>query len=99
MKIPVFTGASAALITPFKNGGVDYGALEKILQRQMCAGSEAVTVCATTGEAPTLSREEYISVLSFVRELTYGKCKVIAGSGANNTKEASVSRAPTISTV
>lgn len=86
MKIPIFTGASAALITPFKDGKIDYESIEKIIDKQICAGSEAVTVCGTTGETSTLTKEEYISVLSFVKDLVGTNCKIIAGSGTNDTK-------------
>ena len=86
MKTPIFTGASAAIITPFKNGHVDYDSFEKLIHMQIEAKSEAVTVCGTTGEASTLSLKEYIDVLTFAKKTSDGKCKIIAGSGTNSTK-------------
>lgn len=85
MKIPIFTGASAALITPFFDNKVDYLSLENLIERQIAAKSEAITVCGTTGEASTLSEKEYISVLKFAVDRAAGRCKVIAGSGTNST--------------
>ena len=62
MKKPVFTGACTALVTPFSNGKVDYSMLRKLLHRQMAAGIHAVVLCGTTGEAPTLTDEEKLTI-------------------------------------
>ena len=68
MKKPVFTGACTALVTPFSNGKVDYSMLRKLLQRQMAAGIHAVVLCGTTGEAPTLTDEEKLTIFQQAKE-------------------------------
>lgn len=88
MKTPVFTGSSAAIVTPFKNGRIDYESFENLLRDQIEAGSEAVTVCGTTGEGATLTPDEYVSILKFAKDTLGTKSKVIAGSGTNNTATA-----------
>lgn len=55
MKKPLFTGVCTALVTPFLGNAVNYPLLELLLGRQIAAGIEAVVLCGTTGESPTLS--------------------------------------------
>ena len=57
MKKPIFTGVCTALVTPFLDGRVNYPMMEMLLKRQIDAGIQAVVVCGTTGESPTLSDE------------------------------------------
>lgn len=87
MKKPVFEGSSAAIVTPFRSGRIDFDALEKIIETQKIAGSSAITVCGTTGESSALSREEKLEAIRFVKERA-GAIPVIAGAGSNFTAEA-----------
>ena len=88
MKTPLFTGACTALVTPFQNGKVNYAMLETLLQRQMDAGIGAVVLCGTTGESPTLSNQEKISIFRHAKEYCGKGCTIIAGSGSNSTQQA-----------
>ncbi|MDR2345845.1 MAG: 4-hydroxy-tetrahydrodipicolinate synthase [Planctomycetaceae bacterium] len=83
-----FAGLSVAIITPFKNGVVDYESLEKQVQFQIEAGTTALVPVGTTGESPTLSYEEHKGVINSVVKASNGKIKVIAGTGSNSTDEA-----------
>ncbi len=83
-----FSGLSVALVTPFKNGEVDYDALQTQVEFQIQAGTTAVVPAGTTGESPTLSFDEHERVLQAVIEAAAGKIKVLAGTGANSTQEA-----------
>ena len=85
MKDPLFTGACTALVTPFLDGQVNYPMMEQLLRRQMDAGIEAVVICGTTGEAPTLSDAEKLELFSRAKHYTGGICKIIAGTGSNST--------------
>lgn len=88
MKKPVFTGVCTALVTPFLDGRVNYPMMEQLLRRQMEAGIEAVVVCGTTGESPTLSDDEKLELLYRCKEYAGDKCKIIAGTGSNSTSHA-----------
>ena len=81
-------GCYTALITPFRNGLVDYEALTRLLQSQIDAGVAGVVPVGTTGESPTLNMEEHDKVIAFVINYCKGKCQVIAGTGGNSTAEA-----------
>ena len=86
MKTPLFTGACTALVTPFSNGKVNLSMLEKLLQRQMDAGIGAIVLCGTTGESPTLSREEKITIFRHAKDYCGNGCTIIAGTGSNSTR-------------
>lgn len=89
MKNPVFKGIGTALITPMTpEGEVDYAAMERLVQRQLDANIDALIVCATTGEAPTLKDEEHIEIIRFVASLAKGKTPIVAGTGSNYTDHA-----------
>ena len=88
MKQPVFEGVATALVTPFKNGTIDYQTLEKLLDIQLAAGIDAVVVCGTTGESAALSDQEQLALIARTIQYTAGRCKVIAGTGSNNTAHA-----------
>lgn len=89
MKNPIFKGIGTALITPMtETGAVDYAAVERLAQRQVDAGIDALIVCATTGEAPTLQDDEHIEVIRLVANIAKGKTPVIAGTGSNYTDHA-----------
>ena len=90
MKTPIFTGSCIAIITPFKDGGrkIDYDKFEKIINYQIEHKTDAVCVCGTTGEAPTLTDPEHISAVRFCCEVVGGRIPVIAGTGSNDTAHA-----------
>jgi len=83
-----FRGTITALITPFREGQVDYAALERLVEQQVAAGVDGLVPCGTTGESPTLSWEEHDRVIEFVVRTTKRRVPVIAGTGSNNTAEA-----------
>ena len=85
MKKPLFTGACTALITPFSNGKVNLSMLKKLLQRQMDAGIGTVVLCGTTGESPTLSLDEKLSIFRCAKDYCGSGCTIIAGTGSNST--------------
>lgn len=87
-KAPIFTGAATALITPFKDGAVDYKALEGLLEYQINGGIDALVICGTTGEPATLDDAEHKRVVEFAIEKVNGRVPVIAGTGSNNTQYA-----------
>lgn len=88
MKNKLFTGAATALVTPFKDGRVDYDAFEKIVEYQVSAGVETLVFCGTTGEASTLSEDEWKETASFGVNTAGGRAKVLIGCGSNNTANA-----------
>lgn len=88
MKKELFSGVCTALITPFSGEKVDYGALKDILEFQIREGVDAVAVCATTGEAPTLTDEEHLSVIAEAVKIVGKRIPVIAGTGSNYTAHA-----------
>jgi len=86
MKPPVFTGTCTALITPFQStGAIDYTAFAKQIDRQLEAGIDALCVCGTTGESAALSAEEHVKLVDYCVDYVAGRCKVLAGSGSNDT--------------
>lgn len=84
----LFTGTYTAIVTPFKNNVVDEAALEKLVKMQIKGGIDGIVPVGTTGESPTLDYEEHIRVIELVVKYAAGKVKVLAGTGANSTKEA-----------
>jgi 4-hydroxy-tetrahydrodipicolinate synthase len=84
----MFKGSMPALITPFKNGAVDFDALKRLVDWHIAQGSHGLVPVGTTGESPTLSHEEHEAVVTFVVEAAAGRIPVIAGAGSNNTVEA-----------
>lgn len=85
MKQPLFTGVCTALVTPFLDGKVNYPMMEQLLKRQMDAGIKAVVIAGTTGESPTLTDEEKITLFQRCKEYVGDRCIVIAGTGSNDT--------------
>ncbi len=84
----IFKGTCTAMITPFTEDGIDYSAFEKQIEYQISNGIQALCVLGTTGEAPTITDEEYESVAKFAYEKINGRAKFILGSGSNCTKKA-----------
>ncbi len=81
-------GSITALITPFKNGEVDYAALERLIEFQIEGGSDGILMCGTSGESPTLSYEEHEAVIEFAVKSSKKRIHIMAGTGANSTEEA-----------
>lgn len=88
MKKPLFSGACTALVTPFENGRINLPMLEKLLARQIDAGIEAVVISGTTGESPTLSDTEKLTLFRHAKEYAGDECIIIAGTGSNCTEHA-----------
>ncbi len=84
-KNTVFQGVATALITPLKDGAVDYPALEKLINWQIDEGVDALVICGTTGESSTLTDEEHRQVLEFSVKVAAGRVPMIAGTGSNDT--------------
>jgi 4-hydroxy-tetrahydrodipicolinate synthase len=83
-----FAGVSVAIVTPFRDGQVDYDALRRQVEFQVEAGVKCLCPVGTTGESPTLSHEEHERVIASVVEFVGGRIKVMPGTGSNSTAEA-----------
>ena len=83
------SGTITAMVTPFaKDGSVDYGRLQAIVEEQVAGGVEGICAVGTTGESPTLDHDEHHKVIEKTIEYANGRVKIIAGTGANSTAEA-----------
>jgi 4-hydroxy-tetrahydrodipicolinate synthase len=84
----MFTGCGTAMVTPFRlDGALDEAALIRLIHRQIEAGIDFLVPCGTTGESPTLSREEHLRVVEITVDIAKGKVPVLAGAGGYNTAE------------
>lgn len=83
----IFKGSGVALVTPFKDGRIDYEALERLIEWHIQSGTDAIISCGTTGEASTLSSVEKLSLVEFTVTKTAGRVPVIAGAGSNDTAQ------------
>jgi len=81
-------GCYTAIVTPFRNGQVDYAALKALVAAQLAGGVAGIVPVGTTGESPTLGVSEHLKVIETVIEAVAGRCHVMAGTGANSTAEA-----------
>jgi len=81
----LFVGSGVAIVTPFKNGGIDFEAFEKLIKFQLENNTDSIIVAGTTGESATMSDSEQLSAIEFVVKKVAGKVPVIAGTGSNNT--------------
>ena len=77
-----------AIVTPFKNGAIDYNKFRELIEMHVQNGTAAITVAGTTGESSTLSDEEHIDLIKRCVEFVDGRMKVIAGTGSNETDHA-----------
>ncbi|MDH3263714.1 MAG: 4-hydroxy-tetrahydrodipicolinate synthase, partial [Paracoccaceae bacterium] len=84
----MFRGSMPALVTPFRNGAVDFDALKDLVEWHIAEGSHGLVPVGTTGESPTLSHEEHEAVVEAVVKAVAKRIPVIAGTGSNNTAEA-----------
>jgi 4-hydroxy-tetrahydrodipicolinate synthase len=81
-------GAMTALVTPMRDGNVDFDALASLVEEQIAAGIDGLVAVGTTGESATLSVPEHVQVIRHMVEVARGRVPVIAGAGANATSEA-----------
>ena len=84
----MFTGSMVALVTPFKNGQVDWPSLEALVEFHLSNGTNGIVPCGTTGESATLSHAEHDQVIRTVIKAVNKRVPVIAGTGSNSTDEA-----------
>lgn len=84
----LFTGAGVAIVTPFKDGKVDFPSLGQLIDWQISQEIDAIIVCGTTGEASTLNDKEHIETVQYAVEKVNGRVPVIAGAGSNDTEHA-----------
>jgi len=84
----MFKGAITALITPFKDGEIDWPAFENLVEWQVEQGIHGLVPCGTTGESPTLSHEEHMAIVQRCVDVVKKRVPVIAGTGSNSTREA-----------
>ena len=82
----MFKGAYTALITPFKNGKVDYDKLGELIEFQIENNIDGIVICGTTGESATLTDKEKKKVIKYTVETVNGRVPVIAGTGSNDTR-------------
>ncbi len=84
----MFKGSFTALITPFRNGGVDEKSFQEFVEWQIQEGAHGVVPCGTTGESPTLSHAEHMRVTELCVEVADKRVPVVPGTGSNSTEEA-----------
>ena len=83
-----FSGVHTAIITPFRDGQVDYASLEKLIEMQIEGGVDGIVAVGTTGESPTLNVKEHTEVIKFIIKQSAKRVQVVAGTGGNSTAEA-----------
>ncbi len=81
-------GTFTAIVTPFRNGGIDVLAFEKLIEAQVAAGITGIVAVGTTGESPTLSHEEREQLIRLTIAKANKRCVVLAGTGSNSTQHA-----------
>ncbi|MBR0596541.1 4-hydroxy-tetrahydrodipicolinate synthase [Sinanaerobacter chloroacetimidivorans] len=84
----LFTGAGVAIVTPFKDGKVDFPSLGQLIDWQISQGIDAIVVCGTTGEASTLNDKEHIETVKYTVDKVNRRVPVIGGAGSNDTAHA-----------
>ncbi|MGB9474768.1 MAG: 4-hydroxy-tetrahydrodipicolinate synthase [Candidatus Udaeobacter sp.] len=84
----MFRGTFTAVVTPFRNGAIDFAAFEKLIESQIAAGISGVVAVGTTGESPTLSHEERQELIRATVATAKKRCQVLAGTGSNATQHA-----------
>ena len=81
-------GSMTALATPMRDGGVDFNALDKLIENQIAGGIQALVAVGTTGESASLTQREHIAVVKHTVKVAAGRVPVVAGAGSNSTAEA-----------
>ncbi len=82
----IFKGSAVAIVTPFKNGSINYKKLKELIEWHIEEKTDAILICGTTGEASTMSEYERKKAIKFTVELVNKRVPVIAGTGTNDTK-------------
>lgn len=88
MKKALFTGSGVALVTPVRNGKVDFDKLGELLDFHIKNSTDAIILCGTTGEAPTIPDDEHLKIFDYAAERVGGKITLIGGTGSNYTEHA-----------
>jgi len=83
----MFRSTFTAVVTPFRKGAIDFGAFEKLIEGQIAAGITGIVAVGTTGESPTLTRDEKHEVIERTIKIARRRCQVIAGAGTNSTRD------------
>jgi 4-hydroxy-tetrahydrodipicolinate synthase len=92
-------GCGTALVTPFlSDGSIDEPALRNLVTWQVGSGIDFLVPCGTTGETPTLSREEWLRVIQITIEVAGGRVPIVAGATSNATRDA-VEKARTVAAI
>ena len=84
----MFRGTFTALVTPFREGAIDFAALQNLIESQIAAGIDGIIAVGTTGESPTLTHDERKEVIRFAIQTANRRCLVLAGTGSYSTREA-----------
>ena len=87
-KPSLFTGIATALITPFRDGKIDFDAFGNLIERQINAGIDALLVAGTTGESATLTVNELFALTAFAKYRIHGRVPLLSGCGSNSTAHA-----------
>ena len=88
MKKTVFKGSGVALVTPVKDNKVDFEKLGELLDFHVANKTDAIILCGTTGEAPTLPDDEHLKIFDYAMDRVGGKIPLIGGTGSNYTDHA-----------
>ena len=84
----MINGSLVALVTPFRDGGIDEDALQNMVRWHVDQGTHGIVPVGTTGESATLTEQEHCRVIELVVQAAAGRIPVVAGAGSNNTQEA-----------
>jgi len=84
----MFRGTFTALVTPFREGAIDFTALQNLIESQIAAGIDGIIAVGTTGESPTLTHDERKEVIHCAIATAKKRCLVLAGTGSYSTREA-----------
>lgn len=82
----LFKGSGVAIVTPFKEDGIDFEKLRELLEWHISENTDAIVICGTTGESATMSDDEKKEAIKFTIDVINKRIPVIAGTGSNNTK-------------
>ena len=86
MGTPIFKGSGVALVTPFKNGEIDFAGFDRLVEYHVENGTDSIIVCGTTGESAAMNDKEHIACIEYVVKRVNGRIPVIAGAGSNDTR-------------